>query len=616
MFLPQLDAQKTSQQVTNVFRGYHNAKEIEEGEFLEIENFAGDDYPMLASRKLRGEPTAEELTTIDPATGLITKDELYFIRGGKLLKYSPSRRSVSLVTDAKTFEGEDERTFVSMGAYLLVFPDKWYINTMETEDCGDIEAKVEIAASVSAPVTFTICSRTGDEYGNVPTVKPVNPQSGDFWIDISGSPHLLKMWNAVDQTWVTVPTVYTKISHPGIGAKFKEMDGVKISGIVYGGSTPGVADQYRELNGTKVLYVCKQDYIVIVGMIDENTTQISGTVSVSRGMPDMDFVCESQNRLWGCKYGIIDGKPINELYCCKLGDFRNWNSFLGISTDSWAASIGSDGPWTGAITYNRYPTFFKENCMHRISISATGAHQVVETKLPGVQRDCSRSLAIVGSTLYYKGISGIYAYDGSPPVLVSQPLGDGQYYRASAGSLADKYYISMSDTPAESDDRNFRLYIYDTSRNIWYIEDGTTKYPSLFAECDGELYFTKRHMVGDTECLRLYGETGLYEAPESKAISWFARSGLIGYETVEQKYVSRFSVRMILPRGSRMNVYIMYDSDGKWHSCGHIVGTGTRTFMLPVRPRRCDHFRIGIAGTGSVKIYSFAKVFEKGSDVT
>lgn len=615
-FLPQLEPQKTTQQVTNVFKGYRNAKEIAEGEFLEIHNLSGDDYPMLSSRKRRGMPTDTSLTQIDPSTGLITKDALYFIQNGNLLKYSPSARSTTLVTSEKTFTGTEERTFVSMGAYLLIFPDKWYINTMDTDDCGDIEAKAEITPSAASPVSYTICSRTGDEYGDVPTVMPENPESGDFWIDTSGTPHLLKMWSAIDQVWVTVPTVYTKISYPGIGLNFSAYDGVKISGVTYSGATPGVAEQYEALNGTKVLYVVAEDYIVIVGLVDVNYQQTTGAVSATREIPDMDFVCEAQNRLWGCKYGTVDGKPVNELYCCKLGDFKNWNSFLGISTDSWAASIGSDGPWTGAITYNRYPTFFKENVMHRVSISATGAHQVVETKLPGVQRDCHKSLAIVGSTLYYRGIAGIYAYDGSPPVLVSQALGEGKFYRASAGAHADKYYISMATVLAESDSRAFKLYIYDTAKNIWYIEDGTTKYPSLFAECDGELYFTVRHVVDGEECLRLVGETGLYDTLEAETYPWSAETGLVGYETVEQQYVSRFNIRMILPTGSYMDVYIQYDSDGYWHNCGHITGTGTRTFTLPVRPRRCDHFRIRISGSGSVKIYSFAKIHEKGSDVS
>ena len=84
---------------------------------------------------------------------------------------------------------------------------------------------------------------------------------------------------------------------------------------------------------------------------------------------------------------------------------------------------------------------------------------------------------------------------------------------------------------------------------------------------------------------------------------------------MEQKYVSRFNIRMSLARDAYMDVLVQYDSDGVWHNQGRIQGVGTRTFMLPVRPRRCDHFRIRLEGSGDVRIYSFAKIFESGSDV-
>ena len=98
-------------------------------------------------------------------------------------------------------------------------------------------------------------------------------------------------------------------------------------------------------------------------------------------------------------------------------------------------------------------------------------------------------------------------------------------------------------------------------------------------------------------------------------MAWSCETGLIGYSTVEQKYVSRFNIRMSLAQDAYMDVLVQYDSDGVWHNQGRIQGVGTRTFMLPVRPRRCDHFRIRLEGSGDVRIYSFAKIFEAGSDV-
>ena len=99
-------------------------------------------------------------------------------------------------------------------------------------------------------------------------------------------------------------------------------------------------------------------------------------------------------------------------------------------------------------------------------------------------------------------------------------------------------------------------------------------------------------------------------------VEWQATTGIIGYTTVEQKYVSRFNIRMQLPKGSSADMYIQYDSDDVWHHCGHMEGVGTKSFMLPVRPRRCDHFQIRIEGEGDVRVYSLSKIFEQGSDVS
>ena len=66
----------------------------------------------------------------------------------------------------------------------------------------------------------------------------------------------------------------------------------------------------------------------------------------------MDFICENENRLWGCKEDTI--------YSSKLGDPFNWNVFDGLSTDSYAVNVRIDGDFTACCSYLGYPVFFKE----------------------------------------------------------------------------------------------------------------------------------------------------------------------------------------------------------------------------------------------------------------
>ena len=163
---------------------------------------------------------------------------------------------------------------------------------------------------------------------------------------------------------------------------------------------------------------------MIEGLINNSQQALKNqTVRADLTIPDLDYVCESNNRLWGCRYGMIGGQVVNEIKASKLGDFRNWNAYLGISTDSYTASVGTDGPFTGAITQRGYPVFFKEQCIHRVSGQTPGTFTIQTTIARGVQRGSWRSRAVVSENIYYKAREGIRMYDGNMPQAVSEQLG-------------------------------------------------------------------------------------------------------------------------------------------------------------------------------------------------
>ena len=583
MQFPTLTEQGQSREMISTFAGYDHNRSIAANAFYDMKNMSSDGYPLLQSRARRG-----VVRQMETPQGILAKDAMAWADGGKLYYNGAEIMGLTLT--------EGEKQLVSMGAYLLIWPDKKYLNTKDLTDFGGLEASY----ASSGTVTYLLCGADGSPLSKVSATKPEEPKGGEYWIDTTQTPHSLMMWSESSEMWIGVTTVYTKIQAVGIGKPFREGDGVEISGAAYGGDSDVVQAQFEELNGTKIIYAKDEDYIVVVGLIDLTYEQTEGTVTVKRAVPDMDYVCEAQNRIWGCKYGMVDGKAVNELYCCKLGDFRNWRVYAGISTDAWAASVGSDGAWTGCANYLGYPTFFKENVIHRIAISSVGAHQVTETVGRGVQSGSSKSLCVVNEVLYYKAREGVCAYDGSFPSAVGEALGDVRYHNAVGGGCGGKYYLSMQDGA-----NAWHLFCYDTARGLWHREDDL--HALCFTQMDGELYAI------DAETKQLLAMHGSQGTPEA-AVKWAAETGLIGYTTVEQKYVSRFNLRMLLPKGAKADMYIQYDSDGVWHHCGHMVGVGTKSFLLPVRPRRCDHFRLRIEGEGDVRVYSFAKILETGSD--
>ena len=401
--------------------------------------------------------------------------------------------------------------------------------------------------------------------------------------------------------WVEQATTYVKLAAAGIGAGLQQWDGVSISGLAApAGATEAERSQVEALNGTVVLYGADTDYIIVIGLVDTALSLTSGTVRVAREVPDMDFITEAENRLWGCKYGYVNGQTVNEIFGCALGDFKNWNRFLGISTDSWYGSVGTDGQWTGAATLLGHPVFFKETCLHKLYISAGGAHQLVSAPCRGVQRGSEKSLQVVGEVLYYKGKTGVYRYDGSTPEPVSAALGTEMYYEGTAGVWGDKYYLAMRDEA-----ENWSLFCYDTGKGLWTREDGAK--PLCFAATSEDLFYIDR---ADKTLRAVNGRQGTAEG----AFDWYGVTGILGFEDANRKYLSRFNLRLDLEDGARADLYLQYDSDGRWIHRGHMEAQGLQTFLLPVRPRRCDHLQIKLEGRGGARLYSITREYQRGSD--
>ena len=110
-------------------------------------------------------------------------------------------------------------------------------------------------------------------------------------------------------------------------------------------------------------------------------------VELERRVPDLDYVTECDNRVWGCS------KKENTIYACRLGDPTNWFSYRGIAADSYAVTVGSDGAFTGAATCMGYALFFKENTLHKLYGSKPSDFQLSSLRCRGVAKGAARSLS-------------------------------------------------------------------------------------------------------------------------------------------------------------------------------------------------------------------------------
>ena len=581
MRYPQLKELPTSREMVDVFRGYNHNLRIANGEFFNMKNMTSDHYPVLSPRGKRG-------VYAKPASpqGLIAKEALCYVDGTDFVM-GASRYSMDLSVEVK----DNPKQLVSMGAYVIILPDKKYINTAKPEDRGDIEASFE----TTDEVTFSLTKADGSAYEiqYTQTNAPENPTSTTLWLDTSTTPNALKQWSESSGMWVSIASTYVKIQHPGIGKSFEQYDGIVIDGLKNHEKLSG-------FNGAAIVYDKGDDFIVIVGILDSVQT-VTTPVTVKRTMPIMDYVIEANNRLWGCRYGLDEhGDFVNRLYASKLGDFKNWNCYMGLSTDSYYANVGSDGYFTGAITHLGAALFFKENVLHKVYGSFPAEFTIQDTACRGVQDGCHGSLAIVNEVLYYKARHAVCAYDGSLPVEVSYALGNERYYEAVGGTHGNKYYICMCDSLG-----NWNLFVYDTSKGLWHKEDNLQA--THFTTYRGELYCV------DAQNLNIITLLGSGEAYEDE-VEWMLETGEMGVTSPDMKYVSRIVFRMKMDVGAKMNIYAQYDLSDEWERVAQIRGTDLRSFSIPIRPRRCDFMRLKIEAKGLGKIYSMTKTIEQGSD--
>ena len=588
MKYPKLRALEASRQMVDVFKGYNHNLRIGDGEFFDMKNMTSDHYPVLSPRGKRG-----VYASPDSPTGLIAKDALCYVDGSKfVINEYPIEMGLN----------DEPKQLISMGAYVIIMPDKKWINTLcwikedqfDTENgWGYLDAHFDNEESQSE-VTFSLCKIDGAEYENISATEPEDPENFPLWLDTSTNPYTLKQYSKTNKAWVQVATTYIKIACTGIGKAFEQYDGVTISGIK--------SKALQDLNATHAIWAKDDDYIVVIGLLDALTSQTveEGVISVDRKMPNVDFVIESGNRLWACRYGEANnGEVVNEIYASKLGDFKNWNCFMGLSTDSYAASCGTDGQFTGAITHMGYPLFFKENCVHKVYGNYPANFQIQSTACRGVQKGCEKSLAIVNETLLYKARSGICAYDGSLPTEVSYALGNEAYSDAVGGSHGNKYYISMKDVSGF-----YHLFVYDIAKGMWHKEDDLRV--DCFCSCRGELYAIRNGQI-----ITMLGSG----TKDTEDVEWMVQTGEIGISSPDAKYISRLTLRMAMDVGAEISIYAQYDFSDEWECQCVLTSTSLRSFSIPIRPKRCDHMKLRIEGRGNAKIYSITKTIEQGSEL-
>ena len=521
----------------NTFKGLCLRHATPDGYFKDAQNLSSDGYPTIAPRKARGVIT--ECATV-------------------YAMYDHAK--MCWVWESALFYGETmvgevipgKKQFASLGANVVIFPDKLLLNTEEMT-LTSLENETSVVFAALYP-----CNRDGTTADG---------------------------------------TDYTKIAAVGIGKGFKEGDSVYISGI--GEAVPD--GSYLVQGGT-------DDHIIIIHPLGGKTT-VQSSINVSRKVPDLDFICALDNRIWGAS------SKTHTICACKLGDPTNWESFQGISTDAYQAIVPSPEPFTGAASDLGNVIFFKEEEIIRVYGNKPSNFQVTSYKMPGVEAGSSESIAFLESALFYKGLSGIYAYDGGIPECISAFLGDKRYKNARAGAVNGKYYVSMRD----DESGEYALFVYDARSGAWYRESASEI--RYFTRSGNELYMC----ASDGKTYSVNGGGLWYNKNEvistrlflkESRVEWHFETGLMTLSMPSRQYVSRLHVRFAMQENACLKIEIRFAEEAEWITFFESEGVcAERTISIPVPTRRSDSAALRFSGTGDVTIFAIGKTFSEGSDV-
>ncbi len=300
----------------------------------------------------------------------------------------------------------------------------------------------------------------------------------------------------------------------------------------------------------------------------------SGAV-IRKAMPVMNSVCIHNNRLWGVN-------PNGEyIYSSKTGDFREFNRFEGISSDSYYAGIGTGGNFVGIYPYRNYVLAFKRDCIYIIS-GTLPTNFTISRTIEGFGCIDIKSCSVCGGKLYFLSQNGFYRFDGLTFEHISKKLNH-NYVSATGFGTTNKYYAY-----AIKDDGEKELLVFDEDYNVWHTMSTPEPLHGFFSD-SGDIYGV--------------GSNAIYLFGSEDNTDWTMESVNFFEDDCSNSYINEIWIRAKIARDKKIDITTNVDGSTTYiHD--KIIGTGRiKTYRIPVRWVNAKNYKIKLRGDGETIIY-------------
>lgn len=611
------------------FKGLNKKDVVEEGEMREMYNLTAERYPLLCPRKPRGSIAAPSwgkpinaITKYEKIAMICEKDDgVEDIDGNPIREYRfyYDGEYIPAVTGLTR-----DTKMVAINTKICFFPQKIYYHLKDRE-CHNLTMEASPAFAGSVWKMFGIDADyiyVHSSYFDNSELKELKP---DDAIDIEFDAGLREYVIQTGESKVNSKVYYFKVaSSEAPGYYFDHKNGSEISDKDWGDGSSWyiysdyfnehisvscrVVDIYKDPTGP--MMVIKLPYNTFLSLRSRELKITLTTMSIKRNCPNLAYVMEANNRLWGVS------NEDNTIYACKLGDPTNWHYFQQTSVDSYYAEQGSDGDWTGCANYGGHLLFFKEDSITKLYGTAPSSYQTVTVLAQGVSKDSPKSVAVINDMVVYKARRGIMAYDGGVPYEISQKFGGMKYYNVVGGTDGKDYYCTIQHRDPEvivagSKDPVYRLLCLDIEKAMWHQHDEVGA--KCFFQYDGEVC-----LINDRGNIEVIDARDPVE--DAGLMHWAAEFGPFDEYVENRKVYSKMSLRAVGAKGSTIKVSIAIDDDYDkpagmgWEEVASFTfdGYGDGEF-IPIVPRRCDKFSIRVDGIGECEIKELTRRYRIGT---